>query len=144
MIRYLLDTNICIYLIKKHPPEVLARFQQIQLKQLRIPTITPFELYYGIEKNNSQQRNLAALENFIVPLTIVDFTVDAAKKAAKIRNHLHQQGTLICAYNIQIAAIALSLNMTYTNPNKFSLLPSPKGEGQDEGIHITTFWDWYY
>jgi len=34
--------------------------------------------------------------------------------------------------------------MTYTNPNKFSLLPSPKGEGQDEGIHITTFWDWYY
>jgi tRNA(fMet)-specific endonuclease VapC len=45
MIRYLLDTNICIYLIKKHPPEVLARFQQIQLKQLHIPTITVFELY---------------------------------------------------------------------------------------------------
>lgn len=50
MTRYLLDTTICIYLIKQHPPEVLARFQQIQLKQLYIPTITPFELYYGIEK----------------------------------------------------------------------------------------------
>jgi tRNA(fMet)-specific endonuclease VapC len=117
MIRYLLDTNICIYLIKRHPPEVLSRFQQIQLKQLYIPTITLFELYYGIEKNNSQQRNLAALENFIAPLTIVDFTVDAAKKAAKIRNHLQQQGTPIGAYDIQIAAIALSLSMTLLTNN---------------------------
>jgi tRNA(fMet)-specific endonuclease VapC len=117
MTRYLLDTNICIYLIKKHPPEVLARFQQIQLKQLHIPTITLFELYYGIEKNNSQQRNLAALENFITPLTIVDFTLDAAKKAAKIRNHLQKQGTPIGAYDIQIAAIAISLNMTLLTNN---------------------------
>jgi tRNA(fMet)-specific endonuclease VapC len=117
MTRYLLDTNICIYLIKKHPPEVLARFQQIQLKQLHIPTITLFELYYGIEKNNSQQRNLAALENFIAPLTIVDFTLDAAKKAAKIRNHLQKQGTPIGAYDIQIAAIAISLNMTLLTNN---------------------------
>jgi tRNA(fMet)-specific endonuclease VapC len=117
MIRYLLDTNICIYLIKRHPPEVLARFQQIQLKQLYIPTITLFELYYGIEKNSSQQRNLAALESFIAPLTIVDFTVDAAKKAAKIRNHLQQKGTPIGAYDIQIAAIALSLNMTLLTNN---------------------------
>jgi tRNA(fMet)-specific endonuclease VapC len=117
MTRYLLDTNICIYLIKKHPPEVLARFQQIQLKQLHIPTITLFELYYGIEKNNSQQRNLAALENFIAPLTIVDFTLDAAKKVAKIRNHLQKQGTPIGAYDIQIAAIAISLNMTLLTNN---------------------------
>jgi tRNA(fMet)-specific endonuclease VapC len=117
MTRYLLDTNICIYLIKKHPPEVLARFQQIQLKQLHIPTITLFELYYGIEKNNSQQRNLAALENFITPLTIVDFTLDAAKKAAKIRNHLQKQGTPIGAYDIQIAAIAIALNMTLLTNN---------------------------
>ena len=117
MMHYLLDTNICIYLIKKHPPEVLARFQQIQLKQLHIPTITLFELYYGIEKNNSQQRNLAALENFIAPLTIVDFTLDAAKKAATIRSHLQKQGTPISAYDIQIAACALSLNMTLLTNN---------------------------
>ena len=117
MIRYLLDTNICIYLIKKHPPEVLARFQQIQLRQLHIPTITVFELYYGVEKNNSQQRNLAALENFIAPLTIVDFTLDAAKKAAKIRNSLQNLGTPIGAYDIQIAACALSHNMTLLTNN---------------------------
>lgn len=97
MNRYLLDTNICIYLIKKHPPEVLAGFQQIHIEQLHIPTITVFELYYGIEKNNSQQRNQAALENFIAPLTIVDFSLDAAKKAAIIRNALEKQGTPIGA-----------------------------------------------
>jgi len=117
MIRYLLDTNICIYLIKKHPPEVLARCQQIQLKQRHITTITLFELYYGIEKNNSQQRNLAALENFIAPLTVVDFTLDAAKKAAKIRSNLQKLGTPIGAYDIQIAAIAMSLNMTLLTNN---------------------------
>lgn len=117
MSRYLLDTNICIYLIKKHPPEVLARFQQIQLKQLHISTVTLFELYYGIEKNNSQQRNLAALENVIAPLTIVDFTIEAAKKAAVIRSALQKQGTPIGVYDIQIAAIALSLNMTLLTNN---------------------------
>lgn len=117
MTRYLLDTNICIYLIKKHPPEVLARFQQIQLKQLHISTVTLFELYYGIEKNNSQQRNLAALENFITPLTIADFTFDAAIKAAKIRSDLQKQGLPTGAYDIQIAAIALSCNMTLLTNN---------------------------
>ncbi len=117
MIRYLLDTNICIYLIKKHPPEVLERFQQIQLKQLYISTITLFELYYGIEKNKSHQRNSAALENFIAPLSIVDFTAESAKQAALIRHQLQQKGTPIGAYDIQIAAIALSENMTLLTNN---------------------------
>ncbi len=117
MTHYLLDTNICIYLIKKHPPEVFKRFQQIQLKQLHIPTITVFELYYGIEKNNSQQRNLSALENFIAPLTLVNFNIDAAIQAAKIRTALQKKGTIIGAYDIQIAAIALSLNMVLLTNN---------------------------
>jgi len=95
----------------------LARFQRIQLKQLHIPTITLFELYYGTEKNNSQQRNLAALENFIAPLTIVDFTLDAASKAAKIRSSLQKQGTPIDAYDLQIVAIAISLDMTLLTNN---------------------------
>ena len=69
------------------------------------------------KKNNSQQRNLAALENFIAPLTIVEFTLDAAKKAAKIRSNLQKQGTPIDAYDIQIAAIAISLNMTLLTSN---------------------------
>jgi tRNA(fMet)-specific endonuclease VapC len=117
MIRYLLDTNICIYLIKKHPPEILARFQQIKLTQLYIPTITLFELYYGIEKNNSHQRNLNALEHFIEPLTIVYFSIDTAKQAAKIRSDLEKQGKPIGAYDIQIAAMALAFDMVLLTNN---------------------------
>jgi len=117
VIEYLLDTNICIYLIKKCPPEVFKRFQQIQLQQLHIPTITVFELYYGIQKNNSHRRNLSALENFIAPLTVVDFSLEAAKKAAQIRDTLQKKGTPIGPYDIQIAAIALSLNMVLLTNN---------------------------
>lgn len=114
---YLLDTNICIYLIKQHPPEVLQRFQQIQIQQLHIPTVSIFELYYGIAKNNSQQRNLSALDNFIAPLTVVDFSLEAARKAASIRATLEKQGNTIGAYDIQVAAVALSLNMILLTNN---------------------------
>jgi tRNA(fMet)-specific endonuclease VapC len=117
MKNYLLDTNICIYLIKERPPEVLARFQQIQMKQIYIPTIVIFELYYGIEKNNSQKRNLTVLEKFIAPFSVVDFTIEAAKKAAQIRSDLEKQGKPIGVYDLQIAACALSLNMTLLTNN---------------------------
>ena len=117
MTEYLLDTNICIYLIKKSPHEVFKRFQLIQLQQLHIPAITVFELYHGIQKNNSHRRNLSALEDFIAPLTVVDFDLEAAKKAAQIRDILHKNGTPIGPYDIQIAAIALSLDMVLLTNN---------------------------
>jgi len=97
--------------------EFLQRFQQIQIQQLYIPTITVFELYYGIEKNNSQARNLKALESFISPLTVVGFTLEAAKKAANIRATLQKQGLSIGAYDIQIAAVALAENMALLTNN---------------------------
>lgn len=117
MTEYLLDTNICIYLIKKCPPEVFERFQQIQLQQLHIPAITVFELYYGIQRNNSHRRNLSALKNFISPLTVVDFNLESAKKAALIRDALQKKGTPIGPYDILIAAIALSLDMVLLTNN---------------------------
>lgn len=82
------------------------------------------------KKNNSGQRNLAALEGFIAPLTIVDFTPDVAKKAAKIRSDLQKQGLPIGAYNIQIAAIAWSCNMALltNNTREFERVKSLKLE----------------
>jgi len=117
MTHYLLDTNICIYIINKRPSEVFDRFQRIQLMQLHIPTIAIFELYFGLEKNQSHQRNRSFLENFIAPLTVTGFSIEAAKCAAKIRYQLRKQGTSIGAYDIQIAAIAISENMVLLTNN---------------------------
>ena len=111
------DTNICIDLIKQHPLEVLQRFQKVKIQQLYIPTITVFELYYSIAKNNSHARNLKALENFIAPLTVVGFSLEAAIKAANIRATLQKKGLTIGAYAIQIAAVTLVENITLLTNN---------------------------
>lgn len=117
MTHYLLDTNICIYIINKRSPEVYRRFREIQLQQLHIPTITIFELYYGFEKNQSRKRNEAYIQDFITPLKIVDFTMDAARKAASIRYQLQKKGTPIGAYDLKIAAIALAQDMVLLTNN---------------------------
>jgi len=117
MTRYLLDTNICIYIINKRPPEVYRRFRAIQLQQLYIPTIAIFELYYGLEKNQSHKRNEACIRDFIAPLNIVDFTMEAARKAASIRYQLQKKGMPIGAYDLQIAAIALAEDMILLTNN---------------------------
>jgi len=117
MTHYLLDTNICIYIINKRPPQVFERFRQIELMQLHIPTIVISELYFGLEKNQSHKRNATFLENFIAPLSVTGFSVEAAKYAAKIRYQLRRQGTPIGAYDIQIAAIALADNMVLLTNN---------------------------
>lgn len=117
MTQYLLDTNICIYIINKRPPEVFDRFRSIKLMQLHIPTIVIFELYFGLEKNQSHRRNAAFLENFIAPLTVTGFSIEAAKCAAKIRYQLRKKGTPIGAYDIQIAAIAMTEGLVLLTNN---------------------------
>jgi len=117
MTHYLLDTNICIYIINKRPPEVFERFRRIKLMQLHIPTIVIFELYFGLEKNQSHERNASFLENFITPLSVTGFSVQAAKQAAVIRHQLRKQGTPIGAYDIQIAAVAMAENMVLLTNN---------------------------
>lgn len=117
MTHYLLDTNICIYIINKRPPEVFERFRRIKLMQLHIPTIVISELYFGLEKNQSHKRNESFLENFIAPLSVTGFSIEAAKHAAKIRHRLHRQGTPVGAYDIQIAAVALAEDMVLLTNN---------------------------
>ena len=70
--RYLLDTNICIDLIKKHPPEILERFRKHSPQDVAISTITLFELQYGVEKSQYRQRSEDALDKFILPLNIIE------------------------------------------------------------------------
>jgi tRNA(fMet)-specific endonuclease VapC len=115
--RYLLDTNICIYLIKKRPTEVLERFRQHPPKDVAISTITLFELQYGIEKSQYRQRSEDALAKFLLPLDLVDLDHSAAIEAASIRAQLEKNGMPIGPYDLLIAGVARSQGMTLVTNN---------------------------
>ena len=115
--RYLLDTNICIYLIKKRPPEVLERFRQHSPQDGAISIITLFELEYGVEKSKDRQRSGDALAKFLLPLNIIDLDRSAAEEAATIRAQLEMKGMPIGPYDLLIAGLAKSLKMTLVTNN---------------------------
>ena len=76
---YLLDTNICIYLIKNKPIEVLQRFQQIEIGNIGISSITLSELVFGSQKSQFPDKNLQALEKFIISLETLAYDAKAAR-----------------------------------------------------------------
>ena len=122
----LLDTNICIYLIKQKPPQILAKFNRYTLDDLGISAISVAELQYGVQKSRFPAQNQAALEQFLLPLNIVDFDYAAAIAYGRIRAQLEAQGTPIGAMDMLIAAQALSANLTIitNNTREFSRIPS--------------------
>lgn len=115
--QYLLDTNICIYLIKQKPPKVLARFQTLALSDLGISSITVAELEYAVCKSQQQEKNRTALMQFLIPLEIVEFDQAAATVYAAIRSDLESRGLVIGAMDMLIAAHALSLGVTLVSNN---------------------------
>lgn len=117
MQKFLLDTNICIYLIKKRPEEVPDRFRQHSPKDVAISIITLFELEYGIEKSNHAKRSKKALSKFLSPLTLIGLDRDAVSEAASMRARLEKKGMPIGPYDILIAGIAKSRNMTLVTNN---------------------------
>jgi len=115
--RYLLDTNICIYLIKKHPSEILARFRQHSPQDVAISTITLFELQYGVEKSQYRQRSEDALAKFLLPLNLIYLDYSSAIEAAAIRAQLERKGMPIGPYDLLIAGLARSRDMTLVTNN---------------------------
>lgn len=106
--RYLLDTNICIYLIKRRPSGVLERFRQHSPQDVAISTITLFELQYGVEKSRYRQRSEDALAKFLLPLNLIDLDYPSAVEAATIRAQLEKKGAPIGPYDLLIAGLARS------------------------------------
>jgi len=122
---YLLDTNICIYIIKKKPARVLQTLQTLQLAEVGISSITVAELRYGVEKSKYGARNRRAVEQFLTPLMIADFDADAAQLYGRIRADLESKGTPIGPLDTLIAAHALSLNVTLVTNNTKEFLRVP-------------------
>ena len=114
---YILDTNICIYMIKQKPASVLNRFRQLQIGDVVISSITVAELEYGAQKSSWAERNQQALHQFLLPLEIVPFDAQDGVIYGKIRNQLEKEGTPIGALDMLIAAQALRLNVTVVTNN---------------------------
>jgi len=114
---YLLDTNICIYLIKKRPPKVLEQFRQHSPQDVSISVITLFELEYGIEKSQYKQRSKSALAKFLQSLNLVHLDHSSAIESAKIRAQLEIKGMPIGPYDLLIAGIARAQNMILVTNN---------------------------
>ena len=89
--QYLLDTNICIYIIKQKPAGVFEKFKTLQPGSLAISAVTFAELLYGVMKSAHPQKNQAALEKFTTPLEILDFDGPACIEYGRIRAHLENR-----------------------------------------------------
>ncbi len=122
---YLLDTNICIYLIRRKPIQVLHRFQQIKIGSIGISSITFSELTFGAQKSQFPEKNLQALEKFTIPLKTLPYDTKAAYIYGKIRKELESKGQPIGSMDTLIAAHAVSINciLVTNNEKEFNKVP---------------------
>ncbi|MDO4997897.1 MAG: tRNA(fMet)-specific endonuclease VapC [Neisseria sp.] len=115
-LRYMLDTNICIYTIKNKPQAVREYFQQ-HAQHLCISSIVLSELLYGAEKSDNPSKTLAVVESFAARLEVLNFDENAASHSAQIRAELAKQGTPIGHYDVLIAGHARSLGLVLVSNN---------------------------
>ncbi len=113
----LLDTNICIYLIKSKPPRVLERFRAYEAGDVGISSITLAELQCGAAKSKFPKRNFQALDKFVLPLEVPTFDSHAAAAYGPLRTKLERQGTPIGSVDLLIAAHALALGVILVTNN---------------------------
>jgi tRNA(fMet)-specific endonuclease VapC len=116
--RYLLDTDTCIYLIKKKPPSVLQKLSELSTSDVALSMITLFELQYGVENSQHHKQSGKALNHFVESIQyILPMDRLATSYAAQVRADLKRKGTPIGPYDLLIAAVALSNNLTLVSNN---------------------------
>lgn len=128
--KYLLDTNICIYCINRNPQKVIRRLQKLQIGDAGISAITYSELQYGVANSSDPERNLAALLEFVAPLEIADYSSTAAEAYGPIRATLKRKGTMIGPLDLLIASHALALGaiLITNNVREFNRIPDLRVE----------------
>jgi tRNA(fMet)-specific endonuclease VapC len=107
--RYLLDTNMCIFLIKRKPESVLSRLKDALSAGVGISSITLAELEYGVQKSDHVQRNGLNLLRFLTPFEILPYDESAAREYGKIRVALERMGQPIGGLDMLIGSHAKSL-----------------------------------
>lgn len=122
---YLLDTNICIYIIKQKPVSVRDKFRELLIGEVGVSSITVAELEYGVQKSRWPERNQQALHQFLLPLEIAPFDAQDAVIYGSIRANLEAKGATIGSLDMLIAAHALHLGLTLVtnNEREFGRIP---------------------
>ncbi len=135
MIRFLLDTSICIELIRGRAPAVLARLRRRKIGTIGISAITLAELRYGVAKSSDPARNTVALAHFCAPLEICPFDHEAASAYGEIRAGLERAGTPIGPLDTLIAAHALTLDVAVVtnHEREFRRVPGLRVENWMKG-----------
>lgn len=115
--KYMLDTNICIYMIKQKPRQVIEKLKSMNKSDLCISSITYSELLYGVEKSLNVAKNLLALTMFLSNIEILPYDENASLDYGFIRANLEKKGKPIGPLDLLIAAHAKSLKMTLVTNN---------------------------
>lgn len=115
--KYLLDTDVCIYLIKKQPSSVLEKLEVCRAGDVGISAVTVAELRYGASKSQRPKQNHEALDQFLAPFELMPFDDNAAAAYGEIRAHLEKTGDLIGPLDMLIAGHAKSLDVTLVTNN---------------------------
>jgi tRNA(fMet)-specific endonuclease VapC len=125
MFKYLLDTNIVIYVLKRRPKEVLEIFNR-NASRMAISSITLSELIYEAEKSSNVDKNLEAIEEFVSHLDVLPYDAKASQHYGQIKAALEKRGEIIGENDIHIAAHAISqgLILVTNNLQEFKRVPN--------------------
>ncbi len=128
--KYMLDTNICIGLIRQKPVNLIQRLTRCDPGDVGVSSITIAELAHGANKSNQIEQNLSALEQFLLPIEVADFDQRASTAYGFIRAFLEREGKIIGSMDMLIGAHALSLGVVLVtnNTGEFQRIPKLKIE----------------
>jgi len=129
-VKYLLDTSICVELIRGRRAKLIKRMAQRPTADFGLSSITVAELQYGVCKSPHSAQEREALDEFLAPLTVLDFDYDATLLYGRIRAHLEAAGTPIGSLDMLIAAHAVSRDLVLLTHNlkEFKRVPTLKAE----------------
>jgi tRNA(fMet)-specific endonuclease VapC len=127
---YLLDTNTCIYFLNRTSARIISQFKRFSPSQIKLPSITVAELFYGAEKSKAKKKNWAIVENFVSTFEIIPFDEKSCEIYARIRASLEKSGVPIGPMDLLIASISLANNsiLVSNNIKEFSRIRGVKLE----------------
>ncbi len=132
---YMLDTNICIYLIKKKFTSLQSKVMEKDPFDLTVSAVTVAELEYGIARSLYPQKNRVVLMEFLAPFQIIPFNEKDCENFGFIRAYLNKKGTPIGPYDLQIASQCISRDfcLVTNNVKEFDRVPGLKIENWTAG-----------